>query len=138
MYSYPDYLMHYGVKGMKWGVRRAEKKRSKWVSKANDKIKISKSNAKHNSNLSKKYKNMSDKDYSKMFDDKEFLRISGGPHSLRINEVKQYEQRSLRDRQTAKMWENILQEFENTPISELRYDKDYNAIVNRYINNSSK
>ena len=22
MYQYPDYLMHYGVKGMKWGVRK--------------------------------------------------------------------------------------------------------------------
>lgn len=24
MYQYPDYLMHYGVKGMRWGVRRAK------------------------------------------------------------------------------------------------------------------
>lgn len=22
MYQYPDYLMHYGVPGMKWGVRK--------------------------------------------------------------------------------------------------------------------
>ena len=22
MYQYPDYLMHYGIKGMKWGVRK--------------------------------------------------------------------------------------------------------------------
>jgi len=26
MYQYPNYLMHYGVPGMKWGVRKANRK----------------------------------------------------------------------------------------------------------------
>ena len=33
MYQYPDYLMHYGIPGMKWGVRKA-RKQNKFLTKA--------------------------------------------------------------------------------------------------------
>lgn len=29
MYQYPDYLMHHGVRGMRWGYRRARKTMAK-------------------------------------------------------------------------------------------------------------
>lgn len=32
-YQYPDYMYHYSVKGMKWGVRRARKKQARMEAK---------------------------------------------------------------------------------------------------------
>ena len=34
MYQYPDYLMHYGVPGMKWGQRRRSKYLNKKLNRA--------------------------------------------------------------------------------------------------------
>lgn len=33
MYEYPDYLIHYGVPGMKWGVRRYQNKDGAYTTK---------------------------------------------------------------------------------------------------------
>ena len=41
-YQYPDYMYHHGVKGMKWGVRRANKKRSKDKAFIQDRVKLAK------------------------------------------------------------------------------------------------
>ena len=36
-------IYHYGVKGMKWGVRKAEKHRYKYVSQAKHRLRLNKS-----------------------------------------------------------------------------------------------
>ena len=50
MYEYPDYLMHYGVKGMKWGIRKKAVSSGKKI-----KSKASSLNKKRISSYSKDY-----------------------------------------------------------------------------------
>lgn len=38
IYQYPDYLYHHGVKGMKWGVRRAKKQMAKRLNRKESSI----------------------------------------------------------------------------------------------------
>lgn len=80
MYKYPDYLMHYGVPGMKWGQRRAQKKsakhikrlankaysRNKQISDAYDAVRGTSEHKRHESNV----KPSRDK-WSKAFDESE-------------------------------------------------------------------
>lgn len=50
--TYDDYLMHYGVKGMKWGVRKAEKKAAREVKRQEKSGKIRKKAAAVDANIS--------------------------------------------------------------------------------------
>lgn len=50
MYEYPDYLMHHGVKGMKWGIRKKAVSSGKKI-----KFKVSSLNKKRISSYSKDY-----------------------------------------------------------------------------------
>lgn len=45
MYQYPDYLMHYGVPGMKWGQRRRSKYLNKKLNSAKSSVRESSSRA---------------------------------------------------------------------------------------------
>lgn len=134
MYQYPDYLMHYGVKGMKWGVRRAEKRRSKYANKAIQKAKRHQANSKWYSETAKRYRRMSDTDYASMFDDDELLKLSGGAHTARLSEIKANELRASDSASAAKQWLAVHDEIMNTPIDKLKKKMDYKEIINRHLN----
>lgn len=57
MYQYPDYLMHYGIKGMRWGVRKYIDRNGKITSEGRRHV----SNYKKEKSLSKKVDSESNK-----------------------------------------------------------------------------
>ena len=71
-------LMHYGVLGMKWGVRRAEKRRSKYANQAKRRAEMHESLARTYSKDAKELKSMSDSVYAKRVDDTDYLKSLGG------------------------------------------------------------
>lgn len=119
---------------MKWGVRRAEKKRAKYVSKANRMAKAHRSNAKFYSKEAERLRLTSDKNYAKQFDDKELLDLYGGAHKARTKEIKAYELKASNSASYGKQWDAARKEIMNTPIDKLKKNRDYQEIINRHLN----
>lgn len=137
MYVRPpaDELMHYGVKGMKWGVRRALKKQAKYADRAERMSKAHKSASRVYSETANKLRNTSDKEYAKQFDDKEYLRSLGGARKARLSEIQYNEIKAGNSARAGKAWAAAHDEIMNTPIDRIKRNRDYREIINRHLLN---
>lgn len=126
-------LYHYGVKGMKWGVRRARKKQAKYADRADRMSKAAESASRGYSKTAKELRNTSDKEFAKQFDDEEYLSYLGGARKARLSEIKYYEMRASDSAEAGKAWAAARNEIMNTPIERLKRNKDYLEIIARHL-----
>ena len=137
MYYSNNELCHYGILGMKWGHRKAAKaakRRDKYL----DKTRIMANNHKYGAEGYAKniayLKSMSDSDYAKRFDDKDYLELLGGAKRAKEIEIKEYQVRQKNSISYAKSWMAANQAIMNAPVGTLKTNKDYRKLINEYLN----
>ena len=74
----PSDISHYGVKGMKWGVRRAERRRANRIEGERRKLRVARALRGAHQNGVDWFTKASDKDIDDMVDDKELFDQYGG------------------------------------------------------------
>ena len=121
MYQYPDYLMHYGVPGMKWGVRKYVDRKGKLTSEGRRHV----SNYKKNKSLIKKVDSESNKliksstklkkDFGVSSDDPDYVEIVAKSYGLDVGNLsmanKEYHAFATQNRDSIRIGRKIVKKY---------------------------
>lgn len=112
-----DYLIHYGVKGMKWGVRHDQKQVAKYSAKA-------RAQRNYNAKASLNFKKKKGKAY---FDDDELWNISSKEEKAEYNSMAK--RSAIASKKMANHWDKAISDINKT-----KNKKEAKAVFNKYKN----